>query len=142
MGNNSQCTQYCQKTLKVDPKNSQATYMLANLMLMNSQSESAIQTYMKLLEKSPDQFDALAQLIELLRRAGRVKDVPPYLERAELACARSSSAGLAYNKGIYHRFMAEPQLALKELNIARFDSVWGQFALTNMIEIYLNPLNE
>jgi tetratricopeptide repeat protein 21B len=116
--------------------------MLANLMLMNSQSESAIQTYMKLLEKSPDQFDALAQLIELLRRAGRVNDVPPYLDRAELACARSSSAGLAYNKGIYHRFMGEPQKALKELNIARFDSVWGQFSLTNMIEIYLNPLNE
>ena len=31
---------------------------------------------------------------------------------------------------------------MKELNIARFDGFFGEAAITNMIEIYLNPLNE
>lgn len=51
-------------------------------------------------------------------------------------------AGLAFTKGLYHRYQGEPQQALKELNIARFDSFFGEAAITNMIEIYLNPVNE
>lgn len=31
---------------------------------------------------------------------------------------------------------------MKELNIARFDGFFGEAAIQNMIEIYLNPLNE
>ena len=33
-------------------------------------------------------------------------------------------------------------MALKELNIARFDGFFGEAAISNMIDIYLNPLNE
>lgn len=33
-------------------------------------------------------------------------------------------------------------MALKELNVARFDSFFGEAAISNMIEIYLNPLND
>jgi tetratricopeptide repeat protein 21B len=77
-----------------------------------------------------------------LRRAGRLSDVPKYLEKADKAAARSSMAGLAFTKGIFHRYQGEPQLALKELNIARFDSFFGEAAISNMIEIYLNPLND
>ena len=51
-------------------------------------------------------------------------------------------AGLAFTKGLYHRNIGEPQNALRELNIARFDSYFGEAALSNMIEIYLNPMNE
>ncbi len=77
-----------------------------------------------------------------MRRAGRLSDVPKYLEKADKAAARSSMAGLAFTKGIFHRYQGEPQLALKELNIARFDSFFGEAAISNMIEIYLNPLND
>lgn len=31
---------------------------------------------------------------------------------------------------------------MKELNIARFDSFFGEAAISNMIDIYLNPLND
>jgi hypothetical protein len=31
---------------------------------------------------------------------------------------------------------------LKELNIARFDNFFGEAAISNMIDIYLNPLND
>mmetsp|Transcript_11267 Transcript_11267/g.8274 ORF Transcript_11267/g.8274 Transcript_11267/m.8274 type:complete len:154 (+) Transcript_11267:2092-2553(+) len=51
-------------------------------------------------------------------------------------------AGLAFVKGMYNRHMGDPLGALKELNIARFDSVFGEQAITNMIDIYFNPLNE
>jgi tetratricopeptide repeat protein 21B len=64
------------------------------------------------------------------------------LEKAEKAAARSSMAGLAFTKGLYYKYQGEPMNALKELNIARFDSFFGETAISNMIEIYLNPLNE
>jgi tetratricopeptide repeat protein 21B len=75
--------------------------MLANLMLMKEKPEDAINIYIQLLDKKPDNFNALAQLIELLRRAGRMADVPKFLEKAERAAARSSMAGLSFTKGLY-----------------------------------------
>lgn len=54
--------------------------MFANLMLMNNKTEEAIKTYQTLLEEEPDNFNTLSQLIELLRRAGRLTDIPKYIE--------------------------------------------------------------
>jgi len=51
-------------------------------------------------------------------------------------------AGLSYCKGLYSRYTSEPQKALRELNFARFDNFYGESAITNMIEIYLNPAND
>ena len=42
---------------------------------MKNETEAAIQTYIQLLEKSPDNFNTLSQLIELLRRAGRIDEI-------------------------------------------------------------------
>jgi tetratricopeptide repeat protein 21B len=77
-----------------------------------------------------------------LKRSGKLKDVSKYLEKAEKAAARSSMAGLAFTKGMYYRYIGEPQNALKDLNVARFDGFFGESAISSMIEIYLNPLNE
>ena len=60
MGNNDQCTAFCHRLLKVDPSNDNASYMLANLMLMRDKPEDAIFIYMQLLDKKPDNFNALA----------------------------------------------------------------------------------
>lgn len=60
--------------------------MYANLMLVNNKTEDAIRSYSQLLEKEPDNFNTLSQLIELLRRAGRIKQVAAFLERAESVC--------------------------------------------------------
>ena len=51
-------------------------------------------------------------------------------------------AGIAFTKGLFHRYQGEPQAALKELNIARFDSFFGEAAISNMIDIYLNPIGD
>jgi len=58
----------------LEPSNEEATYMLANLMLMKDQSSGAINSYISLLEKEPDNFNILANLIELLRKAGQISD--------------------------------------------------------------------
>jgi tetratricopeptide repeat protein 21B len=51
-------------------------------------------------------------------------------------------AGLAYCKGLFNRYTGNPQQALKELNVARFDNQFGRIATNQMILIYLNPANE
>jgi tetratricopeptide repeat protein 21B len=104
MGNNDMCSQYCHRLLKIDPSNDNASFMLANLLLMYEKSDEAINTYMQLLDKKPDNFNALAQLIELLKRSGRLSETPKYLEKAEKAAARSSMAGLAFTKGLYYKY--------------------------------------
>ena len=49
-GNNEQCEQFCKKILKLDPSNEDATYMVANLKLMKDETDSAMQSYIQLLE--------------------------------------------------------------------------------------------
>jgi len=44
----------------------------------------AVKTYMGLLDKEPDNFNILANLIELLRKSGRVVECQKYTENAEL----------------------------------------------------------
>lgn len=111
-------------------------------MLMEAKTEAAINTYIQLLEKEPANFNTLSHLIELLRRAGRVSDIDKYVQRAEKNCQRINLAGLFYCKGVQKRFEGDPAGALKELNWARFDNVFGKSAIMNMIDIYLNPANE
>lgn len=60
MGNNDHCTAYCNKLLKADPSNDNASFMLANLMLMKDRASDAINIYIQLLDKKPDNFNALA----------------------------------------------------------------------------------
>jgi len=38
--------------------------------------------------------------------------------------------------------MNDPRAALKAFNMARRDPEWGELAVQNMVEIYLNPENE
>lgn len=116
--------------------------MVANLQLAKGQVDTAISTYKQLLEKTPDNFNTLAQLIELLRRAGRLREVNAFVSSAEKICKRSNMAGLAFCKGLSHFFQNSPMEALKELNVARQDNTFGQQATVCMVEIYLNPAQE
>ena len=141
-GNNEDCKTYCKRALKIDPSNEQATFMYANLMLVNNQTEEAIRTYSSLLETEPDNFNTLSQLIELLRRAGRISSIEGFLTKAEASCQRNNLAGLHFCKGLYNWHTGNPIQALKDLNVARYDNIYGQQARINMISIYLNPARE
>jgi len=82
-GNNEQCEQFCKKILKLDPTNEDATYMVANLKLMKEETDSAMKSYINLLDANPNNYNILANLIELLRKAGRIQECQKFIENAE-----------------------------------------------------------
>uniref|UniRef100_A0A8C0BR62 Tetratricopeptide repeat protein 21B n=1 Tax=Buteo japonicus TaxID=224669 RepID=A0A8C0BR62_9AVES len=106
-----------------------------SLLLKNDQdNEAATMVY---------NYATLSQLIDLLRRAGKLEEVPRFLLMAEKHSSRTKlEPGFHYCKGLYLWYTGEPNDALRHFNKARKDSDWGQNAVYNMIEICLNPDNE
>jgi len=133
----------CVTLMKIDPTNQDASMILADLMLQKNEWEAAIYHFQQLLEKSPTHFRAMAKHFELLRRAGRLKEASRFLKQAERAspCA-ALEPGYRFCQGLLARFLNDPRAALKFLNMARRDGEWGEPAVQNMIEIFLNPENE
>ncbi|PNW81978.1 hypothetical protein CHLRE_06g268800v5 [Chlamydomonas reinhardtii] len=142
-GDTDACQAQCVTLLKHDPDNEEASIMLAELMFHKEHYDTAIYHFQQLLERSPNHYGALAQLILLLRRAGRLEDVPRYFALAEAGSPKAvMDPGYHYCKGIYNRYINNPREALKELNLARKDTRWGSQAILHMVEIYLNPDND
>uniref|UniRef100_A0A663ES27 Tetratricopeptide repeat protein 21B n=1 Tax=Aquila chrysaetos chrysaetos TaxID=223781 RepID=A0A663ES27_AQUCH len=117
--------------------------MMADLMFRKQDYEQAVFHFQQLLERKPDNYATLSQLIDLLRRAGKLEEVPRFLLMAEKHSSRTKlEPGFHYCKGLYLWYTGEPNDALRHFNKARKDSDWGQNAVYNMIEICLNPDNE
>uniref|UniRef100_A0A8C0BSC9 Tetratricopeptide repeat domain 21B n=1 Tax=Buteo japonicus TaxID=224669 RepID=A0A8C0BSC9_9AVES len=137
------CQHQCSLLLKNDQDNEAATMMMADLMFRKQDYEQAVFHFQQLLERKPDNYATLSQLIDLLRRAGKLEEVPRFLLMAEKHSSRTKlEPGFHYCKGLYLWYTGEPNDALRHFNKARKDSDWGQNAVYNMIEICLNPDNE
>ena len=128
--------------LRIDPSNEEASTMMAELLLQQNQVDRAIACYQQLLDNKPDNYRILANLILLLRRAGKLEDCDVYLKNAEKVAGRHSDAGLAHCKGLSLRYQGKAMEAQEEFNKARSDSIYGVLSLQMMIDIYLNPDNE
>nr|CAD7199018.1 unnamed protein product [Timema douglasi] len=138
-----QCQSTCMALQKADADNDAATVMLADLAFRKVDFETAVFHFQQLLSRRPNYWTALARLIEVMRRTGRLEEVPPYLEKAEAASQRASQeAGLCYCKALYKWYSGNPNAALSQFNGARQDSEWGQQAIYNMIEIYMSEDSE
>ncbi|POI31442.1 hypothetical protein CIB84_004807, partial [Bambusicola thoracicus] len=117
--------------------------MMADLMFKKQDYEQAVFHFQQLLERKPDNYATLSRLIDLLRRAGKLEEVPRFLLMAEKHSSRAKlEPGFHYCKGLYLWYTGEPNDALRHFNKARKDNDWGQNAVYNMIEICLNPDNE
>ncbi|XP_076851637.1 tetratricopeptide repeat protein 21B [Brachyhypopomus gauderio] len=137
------CQQQCSVILKNDPINEAATLMMADLMFRKQDYEQAVFHFQQLLERKPDNYPTLSRLIDMLRRAGKLEEVPKFLEMAEKHLPRAKfEPGYNYCKGLYLWYTGEPNEGLRHFNKARKDNDWGQNAVYNMIEICLNPDNE
>ncbi|KAL4636202.1 tetratricopeptide repeat protein 21B [Arapaima gigas] len=137
------CQQQCSALLKSDQVNEAATMMMADLMFRKQDYEQAVFHFQQLLERKPDNYPTLSRLIDLLRRAGKLEEVPRFLEMAEKHSSRTKfDPGFNYCKGLYLWYTGEPNDGLRHFNKARKDNDWGQNAVYNMIEICLNPDNE
>ncbi|XP_015214562.1 tetratricopeptide repeat protein 21B isoform X1 [Lepisosteus oculatus] len=137
------CQHQCTVLLKNDQDNEAATMMMADLMFRKQDYEQAVFHFQQLLERKPDNYPTLSRLIDLLRRAGKLEEVPKFLEMAEKHSSRAKlDPGFNYCKGLYLWFTGEPNDGLRHFNKARKDNDWGQNAVYNMIEICLNPDND
>lgn len=142
-GDLDQCQVRCTTLLRLNPAHEEAAVMLADIMLQKEDNESAIYHFQQLLESKPDNFAALSRFIVMLRRAGKLADAPRYLKLAERSGVRvAHSPGLHFCKGLYARYKNNVREAIEAFNLARRDPEWGERALVNMVEIYLNPDNE
>ena len=134
------CQQSCSEVLRYDADNEEASLMLAELMFQKENYETAIYHFSQLLEKNPCNYRALAQLVHLLRRCGRLDEVGRFIK---LAHSTSESpqydCGLNYCKGLVSKFENKPQDALRSFNLSRKDIQWGPNAVYSMVEIYLSP---
>jgi tetratricopeptide repeat protein 21B len=136
----SQCQQRCAKLLSLNENHCEAGLLLSELMFHQDDYNAAMYSFRNLLEKHPTRYNALAKYIQLLRRAGRLKDAPRCFELAESVSDRAKfEAGFHYCRGLYHLYTGESRDALREFNFARKDGRWGREALTSMIRIYINP---
>jgi tetratricopeptide repeat protein 21B len=87
------CELQCAALLKAEPDNEEAGIMLADLMFQQKQYDAATFHFQQLLERKPDHWTALAMLLRLLRRAGRLSDAPRFLKCACFPfCCRSLPA--------------------------------------------------
>ena len=123
----------CTTLMRVDPGSQEASMMLADLMLQKSEWEAAIYHFQQLLEKTPAHFKAMVKLLQLLRRAGRLKEASRFLKQAERSSPRAAlEPGFRFCQGLLRRYMNDPRSALKALNMARRDPEWGELAVQNM----------
>ncbi|NXX88206.1 TT21B protein, partial [Centropus bengalensis] len=142
-GDTNACQHLCSVVLKNDQDNEAAMMMMGDLMIRKQDYERAVFHFQQLLECKPDNYATLSRLIDLLRRAGKLEDVPRFLSMAEKHSSRAKlEPGFQYCKGLYLWYTGEPNDALRHFNKARKDTDWGQNALYNMVEICLNPDNE
>uniref|UniRef100_A0A8D0FX90 Tetratricopeptide repeat protein 21B n=1 Tax=Strix occidentalis caurina TaxID=311401 RepID=A0A8D0FX90_STROC len=125
------CQHQCSLLLKNDQDNEAATMVCAIILILY---QGFFEVY---------NYATLSRLIDLLRRAGKLEEVPRFLSMAEKHSSRTKlEPGFHYCKGLYLWYTGEPNDALRHFNKARKDSDWGQNAVYNMIEICLNPDNE
>lgn len=141
--NSEQCIAYCRKIILFDPSHEEASILLSEFLLQDRKNdlddEEAAKPLKTLLAGHPNNYQALATLISLLRKTGQLDLAKKFIDKADLNRRSGSHAGLHYCKGLYSRFTNDVAKAIAEFNLARKDGTWGEQALINMIELYLNP---
>ena len=141
-GEIDKCQHQCVTLMRIDESNEDASMMLADLMFQKSEFDASIYHFELLLEKKPSNYDALARLTELFWRAGNLEKAERFIKLAEHEAPRAfDEPGFRFCKGLFLRFSNNVRDAVTEFNAARRDVLWGQRALSQMIEIYLNPDN-
>ncbi|XP_068092032.1 tetratricopeptide repeat protein 21A isoform X2 [Hyperolius riggenbachi] len=137
------CETQCSVLLQDPRYKDEATMMMADIMFRKQQYDQAIQHFHQVLEKTPDNFTVLSKLIDLLRRSGKLDEAPKFFDMALAQSSRTTlEPGYNYCKGLHCWHLGQPNEALKYFNKARKDNEWGEKAVTNMIQICLNPDNE
>uniref|UniRef100_A0A8C6WI23 Tetratricopeptide repeat domain 21B n=1 Tax=Neogobius melanostomus TaxID=47308 RepID=A0A8C6WI23_9GOBI len=137
------CQEQCNVILMNDQFNEDATLVHHHVALFRRRCHSNRPLSLVFIFFSfSDNYLAMFHLVDLMRRAGKLEEIPRFLELAEKHCPRTKQdPGFNYCKGLYLWYTGESNNALRHFNKARKDNDWGQNAAYNMIEICLNPDN-
>jgi tetratricopeptide (TPR) repeat protein len=116
-----ECRNVCSTITKSNPGNEEASVMLADLLFRQNDTAAATYHFSTLLERRPNAYEALARLITLLRRAGRLQDAQKFLRQAIRAVpsAEVNDAGYRFCKALYCWYNNEPHEAIKLFNSTR-----------------------
>ncbi|KAJ3319716.1 Tetratricopeptide repeat protein 21B [Boothiomyces sp. JEL0866] len=142
-GNTGSAQAQLNAILSVDPNSIEASVLMADLLFEKAQFESALFHYKQILEQNPSDFQVTAKFIDVSKRMNKLDQVPPVLhDNPKLTPQMRLSAGFFYCKGLYHRQLNELNEAMKCFIQAKRDGAFGEPAIRNLIEIFLNPTNE
>lgn len=135
------CAQQLKKVLTSDPSDEMAAVLLSEVVFKDSDAaEESIKPLQDLLQRHPNSYRTLAKMISILRRVGKLEDIPAFFTRAENSNRRCSGhAGMHFCRGLYARYTNDVIKAVTEFNCCRTDALWGPESLVHMIELYLNP---
>eukprot|EP00658_Telonema_sp_P-2_P006225 TRINITY_DN12378_c0_g1_i2.p1 TRINITY_DN12378_c0_g1~~TRINITY_DN12378_c0_g1_i2.p1 ORF type:complete len:417 (-),score=149.69 TRINITY_DN12378_c0_g1_i2:290-1540(-) len=140
------CEQQCNALLRTNPNCEDAIIILADIMHRRNRYDDAANHFSQLLEKKPDNYNALVEYVQLLRRAGHLHRATKTLENADKAIrpGQKPDPGYYYAKGLYQRCTNNSADALKTFNEGRYpvENKWAQRCLISMIEIFISPDNE
>ncbi|XP_013200236.2 tetratricopeptide repeat protein 21B-like [Amyelois transitella] len=137
MNHPEKCEQTCSVLLSTDPNNEAAAVMMADLAFRKVDFETAQRHLNQILSVKPLSWEALAQLIEVQWRRGKLAEAEPALDAAKLALEDADDPGYFYCSGVYSCYLGRANAALRQLNVARRGAAWSQRAATRMVLLCL-----
>ncbi|XP_063824062.1 tetratricopeptide repeat protein 21B-like [Ostrinia nubilalis] len=132
INNPEKCEQTCAVLLNADPNNESAAVMMADLAFRKVDLETAQRHLNQILSVKPTSWEALAQLIEVQWRRGRLPDAELSLEAAKVALGDLDDPGYHYCAGLCSLYGGRANAALRQLNLSRRSSRWGRSAARRM----------
>ncbi|CAH2991716.1 unnamed protein product [Chilo suppressalis] len=132
------CEQTCAVLLNADPNNESAAVMMADLAFRKVDLETAQRHLTQILSVKPTSWEALAQLIEVQWRRGKLLETEQPLETAKLALEDQEDPGYYYCVGLSSLYSGKANAALRQLNHARRSPSFGQSAARKMVLLCLS----
>ncbi|XP_062848130.1 tetratricopeptide repeat protein 21B [Trichomycterus rosablanca] len=134
------CEEQCLKIMTHNENHTATIMLLADVLFRKNQKEEAIKMYTDILSKHPDNLRVLGQFLHMLRWAGRLEEILPFLENCKTSCPTAfTEPGYNYCKGLYYWHAYRVQEALVHLSQAKRDPEWGEEVIELMLHILLNP---
>nr|XP_049694551.1 tetratricopeptide repeat protein 21B [Helicoverpa armigera]XP_049694552.1 tetratricopeptide repeat protein 21B [Helicoverpa armigera] len=137
INNSEKCEQTCAILLNTDPNNESAAVMMADLAFRKVDLEAAQRHLTQILSVKPMSWEALAQLIEVQWRRGKLSEAEQALDAAKLALGEQEDHGYWYCAGICSAYAGRANAALRQLNQARRSAQWGASAARRMVLLCL-----
>ncbi|KAI5637396.1 tetratricopeptide repeat domain-containing protein [Phthorimaea operculella] len=137
MNNAEKCEQTCAVLLNTDPNNESAAVMMADLAFRKVDLETAQRHLTQILSVKPTSWEALAQLIEVQWRRGKLSEAEQALEAAKQVLEDEEDPGYYYCLGLCSIYSYKHNAALRQLNQARRSARWGPSAAKRMVLLCL-----